>query len=98
MSDAPAWVGELRSDFAERNTALFMLLGFLSLSDRLTRTVAMDAKHAHPSPAARVEYFALGLIAIAEQVKSLAARFREDAVPPPPEPPPTPEMHLRLMR
>jgi hypothetical protein len=69
-------IDELRNDFVERNTALFMLLGIVSLSDRLTRTVAQPP-FVTPQPAKTFDYFTLGLLALAERINGMASRFAE---------------------
>src|SRR2546423_1470276 len=80
MSEVPAVLGELRTDFVERNTALFMLLGVLSLGDRLTRSLAgppapPSTERTKPS---NFEFFALGLIGLSQGVAALAGRLAED--------------------
>ena len=83
MSDARAGIGELRYDFVERNTALFLLLGILSVGERLERSVLSDRLRDNEQPAAgntKLDYFTLGLIALAERVAAMAAHFAE-AVP-----------------
>src|SRR5436305_7499806 len=77
MSDSSVLLGELRADFAERNTALFLLLGILSAGDRLVRSVA----HAQSAPSqtpSTADYFALGLFTLVGRVQALAARCAED--------------------
>ncbi|HEX8172960.1 MAG TPA: hypothetical protein VF824_20665 [Thermoanaerobaculia bacterium] len=82
MSDAPAGIGELRYDFVERNTALFLLLGILSVGERLERTVLSGGvRDGRPAAAnTRLDYFTLGLIALTERISAMAAHFAQ-AVP-----------------
>ncbi len=85
-------LGELRADFTERNTALFMFLGLVSGFSGVLRTLEAEAAHPAPAPTApeppaTFHYFALGLIAFGSQVMALAERGRQDASPPePPRP------------
>ncbi len=102
MGETPAVIGELRHDFAERNTALFLLLGLLSLGDRLTRTLAaeMAATRLLPAPAApptRLDYLALGLVAVAERFAAVADRMAAGAPAPAPVAEPA-RPHADLMR
>jgi hypothetical protein len=92
-------LGELRADFTERNTALFLLLGLVSGFFGLLRTLDAEAASpamppAPPEPPAKFHYFALGLIAFGSQVMALAERGRQDASPPEPPRPSTPPADL----
>ena len=94
-------LGELRADFTERNTALFLLLGLVSGFSGLLRTLEAEAARPAISPApaaseppAKFHYFALGLIAFGSQVMALAERGRQDASPPEPPRPSTPPADL----
>lgn len=87
MSEMPA-VGELRADFTERNTALFMFLGLLSGVGGLLRTLKEEeAPPARCEPPTKLDYLVLGLVAFGSQVTALAERGRQDArLPDPPRP------------
>lgn len=94
-------LGELRADFTERNTALFLLLGLVSGFSGLLRTLEAEASRPAlppvpptPEPPAKFHYFALGLIAFGSQVMALAERGRQDASPPEPPRPPDPPAGL----
>lgn len=76
MSEPVQVIGELRTDFVERNTALFMLLGIVSLSDRLNRTLEQPPC-VTPHLPKTFDYFALGLITLTQRVKDMASRFAE---------------------
>jgi hypothetical protein len=98
MSETPT-LGELRADFTERNTALFMFLGLLSGLGGLLRT--LEAEAARPAvppaacePPAKLDYLVLGLVALHRQVTALAERGRQDAQPPDPPRPPRPPADL----
>lgn len=71
-------MGDLRADFVERNTALFLLLGLLSSTGQLTRALAIERQRlAAPLPPGRDEptrfhYLLLGLVALGDKVSLLA--------------------------
>jgi len=71
-------LGELRTDFVERNTSLFLLLGILSAGGRLTRTLALT-EPVPPVPPTKLDYFTLGLIAIAGRFNAFAQHAAENA-------------------
>lgn len=107
MSDVgqmPA-VGELRADFTERNTALFLLLGLLSGLGGLRR--ALEEEAARPAvrpatapaggePPSKLDDLVLGLLAFGGRVTALAERGGRDVqLPDPPRPPSPPAGLLR---
>ena len=77
MDETGVLVRGLRSDFTERDTALFCLLGMLSMTRRLIETVEMSAgsrtgtsaytftPHVGPS---RFDLFLLGLVSFSNTV------------------------------
>jgi hypothetical protein len=100
MSETPA-LGELRADFTERNTALFMFLGLLSSLGGIQRLLEAEAtRPAAPAaaggPPAKLDYLVLGLVALHRQVTAFAERGRRDVqTPDPPRPTPPPADLLR---
>ena len=100
MDETPT-LGEMRADFTERNTALFMFLGLLSGLGGLLRTLEAEAAQPAAPPAGcapptKLDYLVLGLVAFNGQVTALAERGRQDArIPDPPRPPGPPADLLR---
>lgn len=103
MSDVgqmPA-VGELRADFTERNTALFLLLGLLSGLGGLRRALEEEAVRPATAPAggeppSKLDDLVLGLLAFGGRVTALAERGGRDVrLPDPPRPPSPPAGLLR---
>lgn len=101
MSERMPSIGSLRADFAERNTALFLLLGLLSSTTRLTKALsdekarALAAPHGREEPT-RFHYLLLGLVAFSGKVSALAQRGRDTAEPTPP--PVLPDVPRDLLR
>jgi hypothetical protein len=86
MSEAMPSIGSLRADFAERNTALFLLLGLLSSTTRLTKALSDEKARSAAEPQQRDEptrfhYFLLGVVAFSGKVSGLAQRGRDTAEP-----------------
>ena len=81
MSEPTSIMGDLRADFVERNTALFLLLGLLSSTGRLTRALAIERQRFAAPPGrdepTRFHYLLLGLVALGDKV-SLIAQLGKD--------------------
>jgi hypothetical protein len=83
MGESGAGLSDLLDDYAERNTALFLFLGLLARSEKLTRTLEADAVGAASMPAAsttKLDYLLLGLIALADKTLATADHVKEDIV------------------
>jgi hypothetical protein len=88
MTDSSQVLSELRAEFVERNTALFLLLGLLSTTKRFNELLASQRSAAPAMGAAvsdeltRFHYLLLGLHAFGAKLSSFAEQGKRAASPP----------------